>query len=280
MPHAGRFATVDGALALRKWSVGETSEVKAIIHAGLEGSVVRSQGFTDWSGSWEEWGGLPVVLPGEAFDFIGFMGYGEDDDDDPLPGTGYGWSGPARVDEVEITFNATSGSDPVAHKVSFGANGVATLGAISPPAAPGTVLIPYGPCGLQIKKVLSGGDVVWTDWTTAVLTLSRPSTEFSNASTNCAIQRRGGSAIDVMVKLTDQQMERQANVGDLIELKIYDNVTTFWHVQWLRVLSVGNLEVNRETGDVISHTYDLGFSGFNASGTKGKILMPDTTVVW
>lgn len=280
MIHGGRFANVDDTLALRKWSINETSEVKPVMHAGLNGGTVRSKGFTDWNGSWEEWGGEPVVTPGQAFDFGGFMGFGDDDDTEPLPANGYGVSGPARVNQIEITLNATSGSDPIAHKIDFAANGPLVKGVFAPAGPPGSVVVPQGPCNLKIAKKTTGSDVIWTAWTQAVLTFSRPSTEYSNASSGCQVQRRAGASLDLTVKLTDQEMVSQASIGDMLELKFYVDDTRFWLIKWLEVIGDGGIEADRETGAIISQTFDMGWSAYSKAGVPGYIVAPDGTALW
>lgn len=70
--YSGRFATVNGIGNVVKWQLTENVEEDKINSSATRGGTDRIFGDTDVTGSIECFGGIPSVMPGETFTFVGY----------------------------------------------------------------------------------------------------------------------------------------------------------------------------------------------------------------
>lgn len=274
--HSGRFCAINGVGGLRDWTASETSTPAKVVDSATKNASLRRKGPKSWSGSYNASGGLPDLMPGESFSFIGYTA--------PTSGiegeVGWRLSGNAIVDSVTINWNWQS-QEVLSHSVQFQgdlglskASGAAILD-VSTPAYDHLV-------NAFIDWAINGAaSAVWGDLVSASLTFTNPSVQYVNSSTGGLTGRKPGPAIDWTLSVVENDFAKASPaLGDQVELKLYTTNALFWHLKWGIVKDFSNLNVNRTTGEIISRTVAIEMNGFDDAGVAGTIIKPGAVTFW
>lgn len=291
--HSGKFGVVNGNSTVRNWNVNETMAPAPFIASNTKGGRGRKRGIKDFTGGFQHYGGIPTVMPGDVFQFKGFTA----PDNDQPNGTGTVIQGNAIVDNIAVTWNWSNG-EAIQTQVNFSGDGA--LEALDSQAA---LLDNTNPqvqdiCGGRIEVCesldpigstsgygsLSGGCTPWENLEQVVLTISADNQSYVNSSTNCWTRRKPGP-IDWALAVTEQETARHGGIfdkirrGNHVELNLYVDATQYWWLQWGIVHDFTGLNVDRETGAIISRTVNLAMSGF-VNNNAGRIRVPGASSNW
>lgn len=276
--HSGKFGAVNGISTVRNWQIGETSDVKVFAASNTKGGTGRRRGNRDWSGNIAHYGGLPLVLPGEEFNFAGFTS-----PDDDVSGNGVRWYGPAICESVNINWNWET-AEIINSVINFAANGAlardtteitdtSNVDAPSPIGA-GVRIIPSGSSSAgELCPVVS-----------AALTLTTPAKPYANSCTAGQMKRKLGN-LDWTLALVLHENDPDDlpyAIDDFvgIQIDIDDTGSNYWEMIYALVQDFSNIVTDIETGNIIQMTSNFGMAADDAEGNIGTISLPGGTQYW
>lgn len=281
--HTGKLGMITGGKWIRNWAINEGYTTNAIVHSGSKFGTDRENGPYDWTGSFAAYGHSPIAMPGDILAFEGYKAPDVTDDED----NGEIYSGDVYIESIALTINFQT-NEIISHVVNFGGSGDLTISnglLIEDANAP----INYTPCAGKIVTFVSGTPDVETilqHVTTVTLTLSRPSKTSVNSGTTtgagkCLTERHAGPAVDWVMAIATEEGNRNITVtpGSHHKWRLYVTASEFWELTWGKVKDITGLTVNRDTGEVISQTYNVEMKGF-ASATTGNITLPGAGSAW
>jgi len=269
--HSGRFCAIDAVGAVRNWSVSETAGLKKFVASNTNGGPGRAPGVQDWSGSISIYGGMPLLMPGQDFAFKGYTA----PDSGEQGGNGDVYQGQAIVDSVALTWNFENG-DLIAHTINFG--GFNT---------PLTLVTGFydDDSDVEVQECIglgaeADGEEI-ANITSITLTLTAENKTYVNSSTNgWTYRERGNFDATLAIAVHDtNDSDFGIAINSDTELKLFVNSTEFWLLQWMKYKERSNLQVDRETGNIIGFTANFELNGFS-DGERGQIVAPDESVVW
>lgn len=273
--HSGKFATVNGISTVRNWTVVDDITNPKFTASNTLGGTGRVSGIQSWSGSFGFFGGMPSVLPGEIFAFLGYTA-----PDDDISGAGMRAAGNAVVDNVVITYNWANG-DIISSVANFSGDlalAWASGAQIVDATAPDVPSI----CGAKIETSDDGAAfTVLPNVTQAVLTISAANQKYVNSSTNCWTGIKPGP-IDFTLAITreDNLINALAKGANKV-IKLWHSATAldFWLLKWGKVKGFTGITANSETGEIIKHTVTLEKNGF-VGGSVGEVTAPGSVAYW
>lgn len=276
--HSGRFSVIDGVSTMRNWSINDTADTKAFAASNTKGATGRRRGNKDWTGNVGAYGGKPVHMPGDVFNFAGYTA----PDNDTDGGTGAKLSGSAVVESVVINFN-WDGGDIISHAINFGANGALTKQsgqvALTDTTDPDTPEI----IDLPITLFSSGsGFVELHNALNATLTLKREMKTYRNSSTAGQTGRTTGNldwSLSVAVQDSDPHGQ-PFQPNDIVQVRLYTSETEYWELVYGRVKEFTGIQVDRESGNIIGYTINIDMSTHDDSNNLGHILLPGGATYW
>lgn len=259
---SGKSGVVNGVDGIELWSLDVTAELHKHFLSNTQGGPLTVKGNTNWRGRWEAPGHTPAVLPAAGFTFLGsFDG-------------SVGAEGPALADSARISWDLEGGR-LIRNVVEFGANGVLSRGAAvaSDVSTPGR----FTSKGMQLKIDSSAEDNVRT----MELMLSADNKPYNDSGTLGDTKRRAGN-FDCTASYSRycSAYSQLPTEGTIIEVQMYVTDTLYWHIKWLMVEGITDVQVNRQTGDLIAATVGLSFTGFDAAGATGFVKTPAAATVW
>lgn len=264
-----------------EWTIVPETDIHEKRTSATATGPVRVPGVEKWSGSYAGHGGLPAVLPGDAFVFHGIAS-GTDVADLAKTATGA-----ARCHEAVITVNYETG-EPIGHMVSFQSNGALTYPATATKAYDtaedaSAFVIPNG----STMPVKSDDLVDVIDWSTpgifpdvrtVTITLSAANPERITSSTaGVAKHDAGNFDVKVSMNVFEADPTEFMAIGDTLAYQFYVTASTFWDIRFLTVESMSDFTVDPASPDLIGVTYELGYSAVAtviAADTVGNVIKP------
>jgi hypothetical protein len=275
--HSGKYGAAktnsDAIAATRNWSINESAANTPFVASNTKGGTGRADGVTDWSGSYNAFGGIPAVLPGEVFDFMGYTA----PDSDIEGENGVCIGGEAIVDSIAIQWAWDSGQI-ISHTVNFSAVGELEITddvieddneveVVSSLQGAKVVFVGIGGSG-------SGDDEV-CNILNATLNLLAANQTFNNSCTGGNTSRKAGVK-DWNLALSLQDNSRAGLVlKQDVEIQLYIDEENYWHLQWGKIRDFTGLTVDVETGAIISQTINIDMNGF-VDGEVGVVEVGDT----
>lgn len=280
MEQTGSFGTVDGVPSVRSWTINKSYANTTQSPSNLANGTNREIGPFDWTGSYSAYGHTPAHMPGEYANLSLY----KNPDAAGVAATGELLEGVALINSVVITWDWKTNT-PINYVCNFGGHGALT-DAVGAPYDDISAPNFYPPCAGWVERVVLPTNIRVSAVNQAVLTLTQEmKTVVNSGSTTgtgkCTTLRYPGAAIDWTLALgrDEGNLDADFEAGDVVELKLFVNATEFWHLQWGLVGDQSGITVNRETGDIISYTNNIGMKGANA-GVLGFIKKPDLTTWW
>lgn len=273
--HSGKFATVNGMSTVRNWTIVDDITNPKYVASNTLGGTGRESGIQSWSGSFGFYGGMPSVLPGELFAFLGYTA-----PDNDISGAGMRASGNAMIDSVVITYNWANG-DIISSVANFTGD-LALVWASGVQVVDGTIPTVPSICGAKIET--SDDGVAFTplpNVTQAVLTITAANQKYVNSSTNCWTGVKAGP-IDFTLAITrEDNLIATLAKGSNKVVKVWHSATAldFWLLKWGKVKGFTGITANAETGEIIKHTVTLEKNGF-VGGVVGTIRTPGDVAYW
>ena len=268
---SGRFSAVNGIGNVGKWSVKEAVAEDKIVNTATRNGTDRLPGTRDVTGSYEAYGGLPAVLPGETFQFIGYTSPTSN-----VFGTaGMRYTVDAIVTQVVVTWDFAA-NKAVKHTVQFGGVGALVV-------ASGAAIID----ATAVIKTLSSlcafvqGSAVpfLTARTTATLTLTNGVSSFANASTSNQTFREAGT-LDWTLAIPVHGHAVPFTPGTaLTDLKLGINATDNWWFKNALVMDTTDITCSPGSDSIETQTVNVGMLASDfTTGVVGFIRKPGQLV--
>lgn len=283
MEHSGKFGVVNGASTVRNWTAEDTAAVKAYSASNAKGGKLRSAGIRSWSGSYSGYGHTPLHLPGESFSFLGYVA----PEDDTLGSNGYRLSGTALVSSVVINWAWTGEDVLINHVVNFAghlglayADGAAITDATTP-AEYNVRMI--ADAMTHSTDGFVANDVGFDHVTQMSLTITNDLKPYVNSSTVVANEIWTGQKpghIDWTLALTYESTAKPLTLNTQdYSLRLWVDDTQYWALAFAKAMSYTGLNVDIESGSIVSQTVNLAMSAHDGAG-YGHILEPGGTQFW
>ena len=271
--HGGKHALVNGKPSVRTWSISDSHTPAKGVASNTKNGTLRRPGVMDWSGSYGAYGATPIVMPGDAFSFIGYTA-----PDDDVSGIGQTYEGNAIVDNVVISWNWANG-EMLSHVVNFAGDLqlTHTSGIYVDDSLPEALSV----CGTKLEYDLDNTGYVELDNILSMqLTLSCALQTYVNSSTACWTGRKAGP-IDWTLAITQQDNIRAEifDKGDRCKWKLFIDDTKFWELIWGQVRDFSGITCDRETGAILQRSINVDMDCHDGTD-DGSVTNPLGTVWW
>lgn len=275
---SGKFGHVDGQSTVRNWTINQPSTPPSFAASNTQGGMGRRGGVRDWTGQFSNYGATPTVMPGDSFTFTGYTA----PDGGTPGGSGEVLTGAALVDSVVITWNWQNG-EIIGHQVNFGGHLALTEQSSSVSVDSSQPDVPTFN-GTKIKMSTDefvGMEEEIPNLTSATLTITAENQTYVNSDTVVSgvtwTGRKAGN-IDWTLAMNQEDNAKQGStgiptIGSRYNFRLFDDATSYWDLLWGHVVDFTNLNVDRETGAIISRTINVAMDGFDGTST-GKITLP------
>jgi len=283
--HSGKFGTINGIPTVRVWSVNDDQALAKGVASNTSFGPFRRKGVEEWNGNFTQYGKQPTVMPGAAFNFVGYTA-----PDNDAGGNGIKYAGVAYSKQVTIVWNF-SGGEMINIATDFDGHLNLTTQGVS-----GAVVLdnstPVIPPIVDGKVQYSTDGVTWLDWidvSQATLTIMNEIQEYVDSSTivadtgvNHLWKGRKAGNMDATLSVVENNTDRSRfKKGDDLAIRLYVDTSLFYEAFWFQVEKVSSIQVDRESGKIIQQTVNLGFNGVKTSdASAGHIKLPDTTTWW
>lgn len=277
--HSGKFAVVDGQNTVRNWTVAETQATQSYAASNTKGGMGRKRGVKDWAGGFSQYGGVPLVMPGET---LAFKGYTAPDDD--VSGDGKTYGGNVLIDQIVVGWNWETGG-LITTDYTFSGDGA--LEKTTETLTDATDPDPPESCGTIVKTaiVYPAGIPTWVELSklvSAQLTITAANQTVVNSSTSNWTERRPG-VIDWNVSIVSQDLDAITD-ADLdttdLGLQLFINATEFWSLTFGIIQAQDGISADAESGAIISQTLKVEMNGFDTTEGAGEIILPGAGAAW
>lgn len=278
--YSGRFGMLLGIAAIRNWQVNDEHNPAVFANSATAIGHGRRRGVSSWAGSYSNHGAQPPLFPGQFATFEGYTA----PDSGILDGTGNNYTGQIICDSVGIAWDWTGGQ-VLSSQSQFSGTGVLgydtsdhiTDASLSDPE-------PILPCKVQYQAVSGGAFSTLACITQANLNITSANVPYVNSSTSGTTGRAAG-LIDwsASINIEDDALYSGLVKGNSYIWRFFTTATKYYELAAGIVVNAGNLNVNPETGAIISYTMNLAMDGmYDVSGTstKGHIKLPDLSTYW
>jgi len=286
--HLGFVGDYTGAVLtrysrVRNWTFDETSMPQERVYSGTRFGVQRIPCYKQSSGSFSGFGVSPPLFAGDVFTFFGYTA--------PTNGVactpGCAYHVLSIVDSVTLNWNWTAEGCSLDWSIAFSGIAAPTvLAAFDDPCddapfcdmSPCTAtLLLYNPCAAMAA-------VEFCNITTAALTFTAKNIAFSNSSSSCFVQKTVGN-LDWTLAVVDQNpcIIPTLNLDYRIKLQA-TAAPAYWILDYGIFTGVNNLNVNIETGEMVSKTNNWMMQGVLCctvdTPVRGSIISPAGVTVW
>lgn len=283
MPVSGKFGVVNGISTVRNWAINDTMAAQQYVASNTLFGNGRVNGLEEWNGSYDCYGALPPVMPGEALSFIGYTG-----PTNGSTGNGLRYGGSALVESVQITWNWSAAE--IINAVTNFKGHLALTPADGAEIYDVTIPTVPSPIGTRIDYSVDGN--TWTELTDlsqAQLTFNCALQEYANSSTAIGGRLWKGQLsgpLDWTLAITQQSVDRAAIAkGDSLQFRLYTSTTEYYELKWGKVTEFSGITVDRQTGAIIQQTINVGMNGFDVdagsyAASTGHVLLPGGAQWW
>lgn len=269
---------------IRNWSLDGVSTPQLRVYAGTRFGTQRIAGFTEYTGSFQGWGGIPPLFVGDTFDFIGFTA--------PMTGVpcdpGCAHVVPAIVTSLNINWNWTAENRGVTWTANFGSTGAYEQIDDFDGPCEDDVFCEDNVCDMDFDIYLPCDPFTAVDWCNIVsanLTFTNAVASYSNNSTNCQVNKSAGN-LDWTLEVVDQNPCNILTLGDDFRIVLgVDALGLFnWELRWGQVTGFSNYRIDTESTEVIGKTTTFGMQAVlcceDEDPQRGFILDPNGVTVW
>lgn len=263
----GILGAINNVHTVRDWRVGLTSNLQDFVASNTKRMTGNVSGNQDWSGSFSCYGGLPCVMPGETFTFLGSY--------DGVKGC----SGDALIDDIEITIDI-EGSRPIAYTANFSGNGPLNTGADAAVTDTEDPAIFPSMEGL-IKIDTAGGKgagAAIDHVRTVVLRISCSNVAYTSSSTAGWVERKVGNYLVSVTYTAYASSNVLANLQALNGLNriIIPIGSNNWDLDAVRWEDATDIVVDIENAAMVGFSQTGRFTGYwDGGANEGYIKLPD-----
>lgn len=293
IPRSGRLGYVAAETAgpvytrfqrVRNWTLNADQNPQTRVYSGTRFGTQRIPGCVERSGSFTGFGAIPPLFAGDKFTFFGYTA--------PTTGVactpGCAFSLPAIVDSSSITWDWTCDNRGVEWSVNFSSDGdLSVLPTYDDPCD--DLMYCDTVCDLTfVMKDPCNNDalVEFCNITTATLTFTASTVEYSNNTTLCKRRREAGT-LDWTLEVVDQNPCIIPTLGAdyRFEIMAESLTNTKWILEWGQLTNIGNFNVDVEGGTVISKSHTFSMNAVKCcpgvmTPTRGRVLHPSGATLW
>jgi hypothetical protein len=279
--HTGKFGVVNGQTGVAEWSISDNQSLVTALNSATANGTARRAGVEEWSGSFKAHGGHPLLLPGDQFNFAGYVA----PDNDTLSGVGQRYTGVAIVNQWALTINWST-NELLSQQVDFGGHLALTVQEAQAAYSDSGVPRLLSPAFAKIEYSTDGTTwAVWNELESATLTITNAVQTYVNSSTLTGGRLWTGrkpGATDWNLSVVEQSNARDKWVkGTQLQLRVYINATEFFLLKWGVVKEFTGLQVSRESQAILKQTVNFEMNGSDVTtGALGQIVKPDLTAYW
>jgi len=273
--HSGKFGAINNIGSVRTWTINESMTPAVAVVSNSRFGRIRRGGVKSWNGNYTQLLAQPSILPGTVAAFSGYTA----PVNQTWGGNGIIYYGDILVSQAQINWNWENG-EMINSSISFEGH-LALDNKADDWHYDSTIPAPETLCGTKVEYSVNGSDYTEIEnLSQAQLILTCDVQNYVNSSTDCWTGRRAGP-YDWTVALTQQETVRATgiDIGDEIYLRMYTNDTEYWLLQWGLVRDFSNIQVNIETGAIISRTINIDMNATDGSSI-GTVLAPDGITQW
>lgn len=276
MEHSGKFGRIGSVPAIRQWSLEDGFSDNKVVHSGTAGGTSRSKGIFDWTGSCGGFGHTPPYFPGAIVPVELYKAPDASGD----TANGDIANGNIHINQVSIVLDFAT-NQAIGWQMNFGGNGDLVWDTGAMPV--GVPQAEFPPCAGKVVLVADDGttETIIPHVTQATLTLTNEAKTFVNSGTTtgtgkCTTGRAAGQGLDWTLAIASQDGNENAALasGTTVHVRVYVTATAFYSLKWGLVGKRSGLNVNVESGEIISQTYNIAQKILKA-GVLGHVKKPD-----
>ncbi len=280
---AGVFCVVDGVGQVANWQVNDLLSRNTFRTSGTVGGTGRVEGVEDFNGSLVHLGGIPLLMPGDYFDFVGFTG-----PDTGTPGdTGDTFAGEALVEQVQVVWDWAT-NNLIRTTINFGGNEALVPGtgvytdAVLPPLThkPKGLWLRAGAMATAAATIAADAAAKFLNTTTATLTITRAAQTHVDSETNGATGRIPGAADWTLSVVQNRLTRALMDKGDIKHLVLPVNATQYWSLKWGIAGDVTGINADNESNAILAQTTLIEMYGEDATSGDGSITLPGAGAAW
>jgi len=267
---------------VRNWVYNITANPELRVYSGTRFGTQRISGFVDSTGTFSGFGANPPLFAGDSFTFIGYTA--------PTSGVpcspGCAFSVPAFVDSLNINWNFTQENRGVNWTINFSSDGDETDLPTFDDPCDDAVYCDDNVCDLVIEmRDCNDALVEFCNIISISLTFNANTLVYSNNSTSCRNKRQPG-VLDWTMEMVDNNPCIIPVVNDDYRFDLMATLSpvTEWILRWGKMVGVSNLNVNMETGEIITKSNNFAMQAVNccvpATPVRGSIIAPSGATVW
>lgn len=283
--YSGKYAAINGLGSVQNWDAQITNTPNPYAASNTQAGRARSKGIYDFSGSITQLVSYPTVMPGDIFEFKGYL----------APSSGV-WNTPgpvkvgmAIVDSVAITWDYSTNAI-LSSVISFsGAGGpltdtVETIADTSTPEIeiPEGLWLRWGNESDDLATIAASEDNKIKNVERAAFVLTCTNSAFVDSETGGWTGRERGT-LDWMLDITQTNI----NVGDtpfgideVVSLVLPVNATEYWGIKWGKVLNYSGVSANIDTGEIMRQTINIAMQAHYSAVNIGEITPPGEGSPW
>lgn len=281
--------SINGSVAgaIQNWTFQEANTSVPIINSATKGGTSRQEGIRDWNGTFISENALPILFPGDTFDFIGYIF--------PTAGT-RGGVGPTRtgrayLESLQVVINWQT-NDPVRNTYTFSGNGAwsETEAAVVDTTRPQPIMSRQVTPLIEPIPASATALDCWINGTTMTLTFSRPSATTTNT---CTIDRSSGEPIAFVTRQPGNTVDCTASFNaDSIpigffpatnvpfNLKLQWGASLGWDINWLKKLNATGLTVDLTQNTILNQAFNLEWDAFPTTEDGTGYIKCSGTTYW
>lgn len=259
---SGKAAVMTGIGTLRNWEITTTDTIHEPRASNTDAYPYGVVGNNDWTGKAAFYGHIPLAYPGSAITFVGAEEVTSTDT----------WTGAALVSLFRVRI-PTNEAKPIEGYIEFASNGALSnsTGSLSDATSP-TIY-----ASKSMGATFAGSAVADVEYMEFTMTCDLQAYVSSDTA---GITKRvaGHRSVTGQFGVLQTAVASILAPGTIDVLKYYVTPTTFFQFSYA-VLQTVTVVGDREGGTLGRKVYPWTFSGWKA-GTKGTILLPDTSAYW
>lgn len=265
---------------VRTWGITHSANLNEAVCSASRGAKIRVDGNHTWSGQFTMYGASPSIWIGEKFEFEGAI--------TGAAGAAVGASGDVICDSIALAWDQEGGGI-LGTTIAFTGSGVLTLGTVTVPADT-SVPAPQSSKGLLLKLATPAASPSYAslgELRTMSLTFSQ-ATQVAHTAAGAGWPTAVRGPLDAAFSATVYARDSdgwlflpQPNSTYFAQLFVDDS--TFWLIKSLKFGELSGMDVDIEGGTIVGATISGGFTAvsyYGAAWNLGKIVKPDTTIVW
>ena len=273
--------------AIQNWTFQEANTSVPIINSATRGGTSRQEGLRDWNGTFVSENALPILFPGDSFEFIGYT----------FPTSGArGGAGPTRkgqayLESLQVVINWAT-NDPVRNTYTFSGNGTweETDEIVTDTTNPQPIMSrQVTPVIAPIPSSATAGDC-WLNGTTMTLTFNRPSASTTNT---CTIDQSSGAPIAFVTRQPGNTIDCTATFNaDSIPigffpatnvaftLKLLWGTELGWDINWMKKLNATGLTVDLTQNTILNQAFNLEWDAYPTTEAESGYIKCSGKTYW